>query len=120
MKLVFCLGVSTMAALLCVVCSITVIECILLSNASAKLYNPVSLLAIASAALLMTAIAIGNGWIAATGFTLTYTSLSLGLLLVNASLYSLETLFIPILGSILLLGELLLLIFPLQALFRWA
>jgi hypothetical protein len=120
MKLLLCLGVSTMAALLCVVFSITVIECVLLSNASAKLYNPVSLLAIAIAALLLTSIALASGWIAATGFTLTYISLSLGLLLLNASLYSLETLFIPILGSILLLGELLLLILPAQALLRWA
>lgn len=116
MKLIPSLGVSTMAALLCVIFSITLIECVLLSNSSSKLYNPVSLLSIVVAALLMTSIAIASGWIAATGFTLTYITLSLGLILLNASLYSLETLFIPVLGSILLLGELVLLIFPVQAL----
>jgi len=116
MKLVLSASFSPMAALLCVVFSITLIECVLLSKSSAKLYNPVSLLSIVVAALLMTGIAMASGWIAATGFTLTYITLSLGLILLNASLYSLETLFIPILGSILLLGELVLLIFPAQAL----
>ncbi len=108
-----------MAALLCVIFSITVIECVLLSNASSKLYNPISLISIVVAALLMTSIAIASGFIAATGFTLSYIAISLGLILLNASLYSLETLFIPILGSILLLGELVLLILPAQALLRF-
>ncbi len=120
MKFFLVVGFSPMLALLCVVFSITLIECVLLSNASAKLYNPVSLISIVIAALLMSSIAIANGWIAATGFTLTYITFSLGLMLLNASLYSLETLFIPILGSILLLGELVLLIFPAQALLRFS
>lgn len=120
MKLFLSLDFSPMAAILCVIFSITLIECVLLSSASSKLYNPVSLFSVVVAAWLLTLIAIASGWIAATGFTITYVAFSLGLILLNASLYSQETLFIPILGSILLIGELLLLIFPVQALLRFA
>jgi len=101
-----------MAAILCITVSLGLIECVLLSGQSQKLYNPASLAAIVSAALVLSQIAVSSGWIAAASFTLTYLALALGLLLLNASLYSPETLFIPVLGSCLLLGELLLLILP--------
>ncbi len=106
-----------MAALLCVTLSLAAIECILLLGQSKKLYTPVSLFAVVAAALLMTSIAVNSGWIAATSFALTYLALSFGLLMFNASLYSLETLFIPILASLVLLGELVLLILPGQMVF---
>jgi hypothetical protein len=106
-----------MAALLCITVSLAAIECILLSGQSKKLYTPVSLAAVVVAALLLTSIAINSGWIAAASFTFTYLALAFGLLLFNASLYSLETLFIPVLGSLVLLGELLLLILPAQMMF---
>lgn len=101
-----------MAALLCVTITLAILECILLTGQSNRLFTPVSLFAVVAAALLMTSIAINSGWVAAAHFTLIYMGLSLGLLLLNASLYSLETLFIPILGSLLLLGELIFLLLP--------
>lgn len=73
-----------------------------------------SLMVVVAAALLLTIIAIYSGWIAAASFTLTYLALSLGLIVFSASLYSQETLFIPILGSLVLLTELVLLILPTQ------
>ncbi len=103
-----------MAALLCITISLAVIECSLLSRQSKKLYNPMSLMVVAAAALLLTVIAINSGWIAAASFTLTYLALSLGLIVFSASLYSQETLFIPMLGSLVLLIELVLLILPTQ------
>ena len=118
MKLPTSLGETTMAAFLCVIFSITIIECILLSRSHAKLFNTAGLMVIAAAAALMTSIAIASGWSAATSFTLTYGALSLGLIVLNASLYSPETLFIPLLGAILMLGELVLLIFPAQVVLR--
>ncbi|NJN32138.1 MAG: hypothetical protein HC824_18260 [Synechococcales cyanobacterium RM1_1_8] len=108
-----------MAAIVCIALSLAAIECSLLSSRRDQLYNPVSLATVVLAACLMAAIAIASGWIAATGFTLTYTSFSLGLIWLNASLYSLETLFVPLLTSIMLLGELVLLVFPAQVLLRW-
>ena len=106
-----------MAAILCVTITLAILECILLLGDAKKLYTPVSLFAVVAAALLMTSIALNSGWIAATSFAFTYGALSLGLLLFNASLYSLETLFIPLLGTILLLAELVLLVWPARAMF---
>lgn len=117
MKLALGLAIGTMAAIFCVVLSITIVECLLVLKAS-QLYNPVSLIAVIAAALVMTSIAAASGWIAATSFALTYLAISLGLLLLDASLYSLETLFIPILGSVVLLSELVLVILPGKALFN--
>lgn len=103
-----------MSAILCITVSLAVIECSLLSGQSKRLYNPISLMVVVAAALLLTMIAINSGWVAAASFTLTYLALSLGLLIFSASLYSKETLFIPILGSLVLLSELVLLILPTQ------
>ena len=103
-----------MAALLCITLSLAIIECILLSSQSQKLYTPVSLAAVVLTALFLSSIAISSGWIAAASFTFTYLAFSLGLLLFSASLYSLETLFIPFLSSLVLLGELLFLILPVR------
>ena len=103
-----------MVALLCIVISLAAIECSLLSGHDHKLYNPVSLGTTVAAALLLTLISIQSGWMAAAHFTLTYLALSCGFLLLNLSLYSRETTFIPILSSIVLVAELALLILPAQ------
>lgn len=103
-----------MAALLCITVSLAIIECCLLSGQSKKFYNPISLMVVVAAALLLTIIAINSGLVAAASFTFAYLSLAFGLLLFSASLYSLETLFIPVLASLILLGELLILFFSSQ------
>lgn len=109
-------GVESMAALICVVLSLTVVETILLQGSN-RLYTPASWFLISAAALAMTAIAIASGWIAATQFAVTYILVSFAILLLTESIYSLETLFIPVLGSCILLTELVFLIVPAQFLF---
>ncbi len=116
MGLLIGLGVGSMVALICVVLSITVIETILIRG-SDRFYGPMSWFLISASALVMTATAIAGGWIAATSFTLTYLSVSFAILLLTESIYSLESLFIPILGSFVLLAELLFLIVPARFLF---
>lgn len=106
-----------MAALLCITVTLAGIECVLLMGQSKRLYTPLSLGAVVATALLLSSIAVNSGLIAATGFTLTYLALALGLLLFNASLYSLETLFIPIVSSVVLVVELMLFIAPIQLMF---
>ncbi len=109
-------GVESMAALICVVLSLTVVETILLQGSN-RLYTPASWFMISAAALAMTSIAIASGWIAATQFAVTYILVSFAILLLTESIYSLETLFIPVLGSCILLVELIFLIVPAQFLF---
>ncbi|NJN30132.1 MAG: hypothetical protein HC824_06590 [Synechococcales cyanobacterium RM1_1_8] len=110
-------GDRDMAALLCITVTLAGIECVLLMGQSKRLYTPLSLGAVVATALLLSSIAVNSGLIAATGFTLTYLALALGLLLFNASLYSLETLFIPIVSSVVLVVELMLFIAPIQLMF---
>jgi hypothetical protein len=105
-----------MAAFICVVLSLTIVETILLQG-SDRLYTPASWFLISGAALVMSSIAIASGWVAATSFALTYIFASLAILLLTESIYSLETLFIPVLGSLVLLAELLFIIVPAQYLF---
>lgn len=105
-----------MAAFLCVVLSLTIVETILLQG-SDRFYTPASWFLISGTALVMSGIAIASGWVAATSFAATYIFASFAILLLTESVYSLETLFIPVLGSAVLLAELLLLIVPAQYLF---
>lgn len=105
-----------MVALICVILSVTIAETIILKG-SDRLYTPATWFLISAAALAMTGIAIAGGWVAATSFAVTYVLVSFALLLLTESIYSLETLFIPILGSFVLLTELVLLIVPAQLLF---
>ena len=102
-----------MVALICVILSITIVETIIIKG-SDRLYAPTSWFLISGAALAMTGIAIASGWIAATSFAITYVAVSFALLLLTESIYSLETLFIPILGSFVLLTELVFLIVPVK------
>ena len=116
MSLFIRLGVGSMVALICVVLSITIAETIIIKG-SDRLYTPATWFLISAAALTMTMTAIASGWIAATSFTITYVSVSFALLLLTESIYSLETLFIPVLGSFVLLAELVFLIVPARFLF---
>ena len=116
MSLFIRLGVGSMVALICVVLSITIAETIILKG-SDRLYRPATWFLISAAALAMTGIAIASGWVAATSFAITYVGVSFALLLLTESIYSLETLFIPILGSFVLLAELVFLIVPASFLF---